>query len=229
MMAVAPADGITEEDCGTWTQVGARSATVSTTRLQVPGKARGIYQRACGEFKKKKFADAVHDAQKAVEEHHDFPAAWVLLGQAYYSSDDIDHAHQACSKATDIDADYVPSYLCLAAIADRQKDWDLLDGLSDQALQLDPLRDAYGHYYKAEAAFHQGDMAVAEKNALVAAGDDVTHQMPEIELLLARIYSAANKVELATARVRNFLKFAHEPADAAAVNARLAAISAQAQ
>jgi tetratricopeptide (TPR) repeat protein len=224
-MTVVAIDSINQEDCGTWTQVGVRSATVSTVRLQVPGRARGIYQRACSELKKKKLDDAQRDAEKAVSEYHDYPAAWVLLGQVYYKTSDMNDAHNACSNATKIDPDYVASYLCLAAIADHQQDWDQAQTFSDHALQISPLKNAFALYYKAEAAFHKQDLHDAERNALDAAGADTNHQLPETELLLARIYSVMKKSDEATVRVRNYLKFAHQPDGPAAVNAQLATIS----
>jgi tetratricopeptide (TPR) repeat protein len=224
-LTVMAIDTINQEDCGTWTQVGARSATVSTTRLEVPGKARGVYQRACSELKKKKFDDAQRDAERAVDQFHDYPAAWVLLGQAYYNGNDMDNARDACTKASQIDPGYVASYLCLAAISSRAHDWTGTQTFCDHALMLAPLKDAYALYYKAEANFHEEDLNNAEKNALDAAGADTNHQLPEIELLLARIYSAMKKSDEATTRIRNYLKFAHQPADNAAVTAQLAAIN----
>jgi tetratricopeptide (TPR) repeat protein len=226
---VMPVDTITQEDCGTWTQVGAHSATVSALRLEVPGKARGVYQKACGELKKKKLDDAQRDAQRAVDDYRNYPAAWVLLGQVFFNIDQMDRAHEACSQATEIDPGYVASYLCLAAIADHQNDWNQTQTLSNHALLLSPFKNIYALYYKAEAAFHEGSLRDAEKTALDADGADSTHQMPEIELLLARIYSSMKNSDQAAIRVRNYLKFAHEPSDAAAVTAQLAAISTSPQ
>ncbi len=224
-MSVMSLDTINQEDCGTWTQVGAHSATVSMVRLEVPGKARGVYQKACSELKKKKLEAAEHEAKKAVDQFRDYPAAWVLLGQAFYNANDMDHAQDACSQASSIDPGYVAPYLCLAAVANHERDWDQAQALSDRALLLSPLKNAYALYYKAEAAYHKGDMREAEKNALDAAGADTNHQLPEIELLLARIYSAMKNSSEAALRMRDYLKFAHEPSDAAAVRAQLAALT----
>ncbi|MGH9574297.1 MAG: tetratricopeptide repeat protein [Candidatus Acidiferrales bacterium] len=224
-VTVSAMDSINQEDCGTWTQIGVHSATVSMVRLEVPGKARGIYQKACSELKKKKLDDARRDAEKALTDDGKYPAAWVLLGQLYYNTSDMANAHEACSKAVEIDPGYVAPYLCLAAIADRQQNWDDAQKLSDQALRISPLKNTFALYYKAEAAFHKQDLPGAEKNALDAAGADNNHQLPEVELLLARIYSAMKKSDEAAVRVRKYLKFSHEPDGPAAVSAQLAAIS----
>jgi predicted Zn-dependent protease len=224
-IVVTPIDTINEEDCGSWTQVGAHSATVSTIRLEVPGKARNVYQKACGDLKRKHLEVAQHEAQNAIDGYHDYPAAWVLLGQVFYNAGDLDRAQEACTQASKIDPNYVASYLCLAAISSRQLDWDTAQSFSDQALLLSPLKNPYGHYYRAEAAFQKGDLQLAERNALDAAGDDVNHQMPEIELLLARIYFAMKKSDEAAVSVRDYLKWAHQPADPAAVNAEMAVLN----
>jgi tetratricopeptide (TPR) repeat protein len=224
-MTVMSLDTINQEDCGTWTQVGVQSSTVSMVRLEVPGKARGVYQKACGELKKKKLEAAEHEAKRAVDAYHNYPAAWVLLGQAFYKGNDMDHAQDACTRASEIDPGYVAPYLCLAAVADHERDWDEAQTQSDHALSLSPLKNAYALYYKAEAAYHKGQLREAEKDALDAAGADTNHELPEIELLLARVYAAMKDESEAAIRVRNYLKFAHEPSDAAAVNSQLAAIN----
>jgi tetratricopeptide (TPR) repeat protein len=218
-------DSINQEDCGTWTAAGVHSSTVSMTRLEVPGKARGEYQRACSEMKKKKLQDAHKDAEKAIADHHSYPAAWVLLGQVYFNTSDMNDARQACSKAAEVDPEYVASYLCLAAIADREQNWDEAQKLSDHALGISPLKNSFALYYKADAAFHTEHLRDAEKDALDAAGADTNHQLPEIELLLARIYSAMRKPDEAVLRIRKYLKFAHRPDGPAAVDAQLAAIT----
>jgi tetratricopeptide (TPR) repeat protein len=226
VITVTPIDTINQEDCGTWTQIGAHSATVSMARLLVPGKARGVYLKACGELKKKKLDDAQRDAQHAVDAYHEYPAAWVLLGQAYYDGNQLEQAHEACLQASRVDPGYVASYLCLAAVADRQKAWDEAQTQSNNALKLSPLKNAYACYYKAEAAYHEGSFVDAEKSGLDAAAADSGHQMPEIELLLARVYSAMKNTDAAAVRVRDYLRFAHQPADPAAVSAQLAQITA---
>jgi tetratricopeptide (TPR) repeat protein len=226
VITVTPIDTIDQEDCGTWTQIGAHSATVSMARLLVPGKARGVYLKACGELKKKKFDDAQRDAQHAVDAYHDYPAAWVLLGQSYYNSNQFDRAHDACSVASKVDSAYVAAYLCLAAVADRQKAWDEAQAQSNAALKLSPLKNAYACYYKAEAAYNEGSYVDAERSGLDAAAADSTHQMPEIELLLARVYSAMKNTDAAAVRVRDYLRFAHKPSDATAVSEELAQITA---
>jgi len=227
MSVGSPMDAITQEDCGAWTQTGSRSATVSITRLQVSGKARSEYQKVCSEFKKKKLTDAERDAQKVVGQFPKYPAAWVLLGEALFYEQQLDRAHTACAQASEVDPGYVSPYLCLAAIADTQQDWDQTDDMSDKALAVNPLQNPYALYYKADVAFHQERYKDAQEIAQSAADADTTHQMPEIQLLLARIYRALNQQSAEEAQVRDYLKFQHQPSDPNAVHAQMANLEAQ--
>ena len=43
------------ESCNSWTEAGFHSPTVSASRLAVPSKASGEYQRACGALKDRKW------------------------------------------------------------------------------------------------------------------------------------------------------------------------------
>jgi predicted Zn-dependent protease len=221
-----PMDGISQEDCGAWTQIGARSATVSTVRLEVPGKARSAYQKACGEFKKKKMADAERDAQKVVTDFPKFPAAWVLLGESYYYEERMDPAREACTQASTVDPNYVSPYLCLAAIADAQQDWPQTGDIADKALGASPLQNPYGLYFKADSSFHMGQYKQAESLAQSALEADTTHQIPDIQFLLARIYHAMNNLSAAEAQLRDYLKLQHQPTDADSVKTLMASISA---
>ena len=221
-----PLDGITQEDCGSWTQIGARSATVSTTRLVVTGKARSAYQKACGDFKKKKLADAEREAQKVTEDFPKFPAAWVLLGESYYLEERMDVAHDACQQANTVDPTYVSPYLCLAAIADAQQDWQTAGDIADKSLGVAPLQNPYGLYFKADSTYHMGHYREAETLAQNALTEDTQHQIPEIQFLLARIYHAMENFSAAEAQLRDYLKLQHQPSDASSVKTLMATISA---
>src|ERR1700722_14965355 len=48
---------VEDEACLPWSLSDIRGATVNVMRLSVPDKARSEFEKACGDFKKKKFAD----------------------------------------------------------------------------------------------------------------------------------------------------------------------------
>ena len=226
MEVSSPMDSIMQEDCGAWTQTGAKSATVSTVRLQVPGKARSAYQKVCGEFKKKKLADAERDAQKVITEFPKFPAAWVLLGESYYYEERMDPAREACTQASTVDPTYVSPYLCLAAIADAQQDWSQTAEIADKSLGVSPLQNPYGLYFKADATFHMGQYKQAESLAKSALEADTLHELSEIQFLLARIYHAMDNMTAAETELKDYLKLQHQPSDPNSVQTLMASIKA---
>jgi predicted Zn-dependent protease len=226
MEVSSPMDSIMQEDCGAWTQTGAKSATVSTVRLEVPGKARSAYQKVCGEFKKKKLADAERDAQKVITDYPKFPAAWVLLGESYYFEERMDPAKEACTQASTVDPTYVSSYLCLAAVADAQQDWSQTSDIAEKALGVSPLQNPYGLYFKADASYHMGDYKKAETLAKSALDADTQHELPDIEFLLARIYHAQENFTAAESQLKDYLKLQHQPNDPDSVKTLMASIKA---
>ncbi|HKV06031.1 MAG TPA: hypothetical protein VJO53_13120 [Candidatus Acidoferrales bacterium] len=215
------------ESCNSWTEAAAKSPTVSMARLAVPGKASGEFQKACGNLKGRRLPDAETHARKAVQIYPDYPAAWVLLGQVLEAEDKKVDARSACSHALGVDPDYVASYLCLAAFAAGDNDWDQVTRLSDQALALDPLSDPYALYYAADAGFHHHQLVQAEMKARNAVQLDTWHRMPELHMLLANIYQAEGDAHNEAAQLREFLKYAPNSKDAPAVKTALAQLSPQ--
>jgi predicted Zn-dependent protease len=75
---------------------------VSAATLQVPGKARGEYSKACGDLRGKKLASAEQHLRKAVQEYPQYE--WVLLGQVLEGGNRMPKAQSACSRASSVDS-----------------------------------------------------------------------------------------------------------------------------
>jgi tetratricopeptide (TPR) repeat protein len=103
---------VEDESCLPWELPSVRGATVSAVRLGVPSKARNLYEKACGAFKKRKLTEAEQYVREAIQTYSNYLAAWVMLGQVLQSEQKIDEAHEACSKALSVDPTYLPPYLC---------------------------------------------------------------------------------------------------------------------
>jgi hypothetical protein len=198
---------VEDETCLPWDLPGVRGATVSVIRLEVPSKARSEYEKGCDSFRKKKMPDAEKHVRDAIQKYSNYVAAWVMLGQVLEGEQKINEAHDACSHALSIDPNYLPSYLCLAGLLDRDNQWgDLLD-MSNRALGLNPVGDRYAYYYRAVAYFHIYKLPEAQKSALEAIGIDREHRQPGLHFLLAQIYAEEGDLVNATAQVQQFLKF----------------------
>jgi tetratricopeptide (TPR) repeat protein len=198
-----------DESCLPWSLPDVRGATVSATRLGVPGKARSQYEKACSAFKKKKWTEAEQHARDAIQEYSKYPAAWVMLGQVLQGEQKMDEAHDACSKPLSVDPTYLPPYLCLAGLLDLEKNWDDLLTLSDRFLGMNPAADMYAHYYRGLALFQLHNLPEAQKIVLQAVALDAEHHQPGLNFLLAQIYGQQRDLADATLQIQQFLKYSN--------------------
>jgi hypothetical protein len=203
------------EACNSWTDSGVHSPTVSVTRLEVPDKASGEFQKACSSYKSKKYTDAEGHVRKALDIYPDYAASWVLLGQVLDAQHHQEEAGQACSQAATVDPKYIAPYLCLAEFAARSEDWKQVSQLSDEALAIDPTSNAYALYYSAAANFHLQHLPDAEQHARAAVDLDPWHRLPQVHLLLANIYATKGDPRAEATELKEFLKIASNSPDAA--------------
>lgn len=204
------------EACNSWTESSVHSPTVSVSRLHVPDKAIGEFQKACSSYKDKRFPQAEEHARKAIDIYANYPAGWVLLGQVLDAEHNREDADKACSQATTIDPQYIASYLCLAEFALRDEKWDQLSKLSDEALALDPVSNAYALYYSANASYHLKRFSDAETSARAAIQLDPWHKLPQLHLLLSHIYEQKGDPHSEIAELKDYLKQASNAPDALA-------------
>jgi tetratricopeptide (TPR) repeat protein len=182
----APAD----ESCLPWVRAALMQATVSTTELGVPPKARNDYKRACGQLKRKRLADAEESVRDAIQEYRNYSAAWVMLGELLEAKQALAEAQSACAQAQKTDPAYLPSYLCLAELGIKSEQWDEVLNPTKTALDLNSASDAYAYFYRAVAYLHLNNLRDAEANALEAVKIDKTHHETPSRALLSQIYEA---------------------------------------
>jgi tetratricopeptide (TPR) repeat protein len=206
---------VVEEDeaCLPWDLPDVRGATVSAVRLGVPGKARSQFEKACGAYKKKKLPEAEQHVRDAIQQYSKYLAAWVMLGQVLQDEQKMDEAHDACSQPITVDPTYVPPYLCLAGLLDREKQWDDLLTWSDRFRGLNLPGDMYAYYYRGLSLFHLRKLPEAQESVTKAIGIDSQHHQPGLFFLLAQIYGQQGDVVDATAQINQFLKFSNSRQD----------------
>jgi hypothetical protein len=213
-MQPLPKPTVSDDDaCLPWDLAGARSASISATRLAVPGKARSLYQKACGAWKKNNLSEAEQRARDAIEKYPNYSAAWVMLGQSLEGQRKLDEAHDACTQPIKADPTYLPPYLCLAGLLNRQKKWDDLMALSDRFVGLNLVGDLYANYFRGLAQFHLYKLAEAQKSVLAAIALDTEHHQAGLTFLLAQIYGEQGDLADATAQIQNFVKYAKSKQD----------------
>jgi len=201
---------------------GLRNPVVAIANLQVATKAKKEYAAACGAVNDKKFDLADQHLRKAVQMESKYPAAWVTLGQLLSLQQKTDEAREACSHALAADANYVASYLCMADVSARAQRWEQVLQSAGHALEIDPANDAPGYAYSAMANLNLHHLPEAEKNALRALEIDRSHSDPRVHFLLAQIYEAKKDPANEASELREYLKYASTPEEAAMVQQALA-------
>jgi tetratricopeptide (TPR) repeat protein len=200
---------------------------VAVANLQVAAKAKKEYATACVAVNDKKFDVADQHLRKAVQAESKYPAAWVTLGQLLAAQQKTDEARQACSHALEADPNYVPSHLCMADVAARTQQWDDVLKYAGRAVELDPTNDAPGYAYSAMANLNLHHLPEAEKSALRALEIDRTNSDPRVHFLLAQIYEAKKDPVNEASQLREYLKYASSPQEAAMVQQALADLEKQ--
>jgi len=208
---------------------GVVPATVGVGDLKIPGKAQKAYESGCAALKDKKVADAENQLRKAVKEWPTYSSAWIALGQVLAMEQKSDEAREACSQPLATDSNYLLAYLCLADISARTQNWDKVLQFSTRALELDPTTDPVAYDYHAAANFNLHHLSEAEKSALRAVEIDKNNSDPRVHFLLAQIYESKGDRTNEVAQLREYLKFASDPNDAAMVKGYLAQLEGPAK
>ncbi|HVB85477.1 MAG TPA: hypothetical protein VNK23_02280 [Candidatus Dormibacteraeota bacterium] len=211
MLPMMPMDNsrlLSAESCGTWTAASVNSPTVSVARLAVPGKARHQFLKACGAFKDHQLEQAESHVREAVKIYPQYAAAWVLLGQILEADHKENQAVEACRQGLAVDPKYAPPYMCLAGFAARANDWGEAYSLADHALSLDPATDPYAFLYTATADLHLKRYDQAELYGLSAEKLDKWNRIPDVHLLLAKLYEVKRKPIQEEKELREFIKAA---------------------
>jgi tetratricopeptide (TPR) repeat protein len=194
-----------------------RSPVVAATALAVPAKANKEYLAACAALKEKKNKTAEKHLRKAVQIYPKYSAAWVTLGQMLEAQNQTDESRSACAQASTVEPNYLPALLCLAELAAREKAWSVVLQFSSQVLAIDPTASAVAYEYSAAASLRMNKLDDAEKSAQRALEIDKNNSDPRVHFLLAQIYEAKGDRFNEILQLKEYLKFAGNTEDAAAV------------
>jgi tetratricopeptide (TPR) repeat protein len=195
----------------------ASAPTVAAEQLRIPAKASREYEEACSSLRRHKAADAEKHLHAAIREYAKYSVAWVTLGQVLATDTHPDEAGQACSQAAVVEPSFAPAFLCLADLAARAHDWPEVLKSSERALELGPLYAVVAYEYDAAANLNLHNLAAAEKSGLRAVEIDLDHREPRAHFVLAQIYEAKGDKEKEGRELREYLKYASDAADVAAV------------
>jgi tetratricopeptide (TPR) repeat protein len=196
--------------------------TIAAGQLRIKPKARKEYLQGCTALKKRNLDDAAQHLRKAVQYDPKYVAAWVTLGQTLVLQHRNDEARVACQQGSVAESSYAPAYLCLADIAARARAWEEVLKLSTRAIELDSANDAIAYEYHAASNLNLHDLTAAEKSALRALEIDKAHHEPRLHFVLAQIYEAKGDAPNEVRQLQEYVRYAGNAADVAAIQQFLA-------
>jgi len=194
---------------------------VSAAAYQAPPNARKAYEKGLEAEKNRKFAEARKYFQQAVEIYPKFTNAWFQLGAVLERENEYDAARYAYTKATTIDAKFLPPYLSLASMAYKIENWTevltltshIIDldpltraGVAGYILDLDPLDYAQVYFYNALANYKLNKIEEAERSGLKAEHMDLRPRFPQLHLLLAEIFAGKKNYPVAISELQTYLE-----------------------
>lgn len=188
---------------------------ISVASLNVPKNAskefeKGQKARQNGikskdkEDAQKKFDEALVHLTKAVELYPKYAAAYNEIGLIHRVNNRPDDAQKAFEHAINADPAWLISYLSLASLQMQANQPQQLLETSSKVLKLDPTLGP-AHFFHSVANFTLGNYEAAEKSALEA--DKNEHgQVPQIHLVLARIYQGKGERSEASKHLKAYLR-----------------------
>ncbi|HJT86494.1 MAG TPA: tetratricopeptide repeat protein, partial [Bryobacteraceae bacterium] len=203
-------------------------STISATSLQAPKKARRALQKGVELARKGKFDESQSDLQKAVELYPRYAEAWCQLGQVQMAQKNTGAARKSFDQSIQADPKYVPPYIQISLLEYGARDWQGLAEISGKAMNLDPFDYPQAFFLNAIANYNLHNANAAEQSARQAQKLDTRHQIPQVSYLLGVILAERKDYTTAAQQLRDYLRFAPQAQDAAAVRAQLADIEKEA-
>ena len=195
--------------------------TVSATTLAAPKGARKSLQKGLDLEKKRKIAEAQASLEEAVDAYPRFAEGWFELGRVQAVQGQFDAARESFDHAIQSDSGYVPPYIEISMLELRAQKWQELADITDKAVRLDPFGFPQEFFFNAVANYNLHRVDAAEQSARRAEKLDTQHQIPQVSHLLGTILADRRDFAGAAAEIRDYLKFAPQATDAAAVRSQL--------
>jgi len=200
-----------------------KGMTLSAAPYKAPRDARRAYEKGLEAERNGRLADARQYFAKAVEIYPKYAYAWFQLGAVLQNLAQKESARMAYTHAMTIDRKFLPPYLSLASMAYEAEDWTQVLNLTNQVLDLDPLKYANvpgyimdldpldyakAYFYNSAANYKLNKIEDAEKSGLKAERLDVRPRFPQLHLLLAEIFARKNNYATAILETKIYLELA---------------------
>ncbi|MDE3167561.1 MAG: tetratricopeptide repeat protein, partial [Acidobacteriota bacterium] len=197
---------------------------VSMVSLAAPKDAKKAYEKGMEALKKRKFADAQKNFEKAVEVYPDFAVVWFELGKLRLASNQMDIARASFQKAIQADPKFVPPYLSISLLDVQAKRWQDVADITGKAVKLDPFDYPQAYMFNSVANFNLRNLPEAEKSGLEAERLDTRKKLPTVQQVLGLISAERKDWDAAAKHFKDFLKMSPTGAEADTVRTQLAQV-----
>jgi tetratricopeptide (TPR) repeat protein len=203
-------------------------STISATALAAPKNAKKALQKGLDLEKKKKLEEAQASLQQAVDIYPKYAQAWFELGRLQAAQGHSDAARKSFDEAIHADSNFIPPYIQISMIELQAQRWQELADVSEKAVRLDSFGYPQAFFLNAVANYNLHHVDIAEQSARKAEKLDPRHQIPQVSHLLGVILADRHDYAAAAGALRDYLKFAPQAGDAAAVRSQLESFEKQA-
>jgi len=114
--------------------VGPTETRISVRRLNVPRKARQLYEKALEAWSRQARADAQQKLDQALHLDPTFPEALTLLGGIHAADQQWNSAERSLQAAIRSDPSFFPAYVILAGVYNSQDRYDEAQDATERAL-----------------------------------------------------------------------------------------------
>jgi tetratricopeptide (TPR) repeat protein len=196
--------------------------TIHLSGDDIPGRARGPFGKAMKAIDARNYDEATRDLQASVAGAPKFAGGWHALGVVYDTREMLAQAREAYAHAIEADPKQLPSYVTLARLCIKTKDWQCTLMNSDSLIKLD-TKHIYPEIYlhRAVAEYRLNDLPAAEESAQKAIRLDTKHKYPRAEYVLGRVLEAKGDIDGAREHMQKYLGLQPAAKDAEAVQAHM--------
>ena len=145
----------------------------------------------------------------------------VPVGRSLAAQGQAEPARQSFDAAIRADSQFVSPYVEISVLDLQAQRWQELADVSNKAVGLDPFSYPQVFFFNAVANYNLNHADVAEQSARKAQKLDAQHHIPQVSHLLGVILADRHDYAGAAEQMRDYLKFAPQAKDAAAVRSQL--------
>ena len=168
--------------------------TIHLAGDEIPGRAKGPFGKAMKAIDARNYDEAIRELQASVAAVPKFADGWHALGVVYDTKEMPAEARAAYVHAIEADPKQLSSYVTLARLCVKTKDWQCALDNADTLIKVD-TKHVYPEIYlhRAVAEYQLKNLPAAEDSAQEAIRLDPKHKYPRSEYVLGRILEAKGK------------------------------------